>query len=202
MMRARCALLAALLVFPACGSGEMDSPVGPSSTQVTFSGRLLDYVTQVPVAGALVTFAPFDDLASQPAVTDNDGRYTLTVPRTGLFMITVDGVSAGSARVNGRAYRGDLFISKGTCISRYGLVIDSKMLRPVAGATVQLGQKMVTGADGWYRLDLGCPAVVFPGGTTVMAVTHPRYEQRVVVVGRGVAGVRRLDVELERPPGR
>jgi hypothetical protein len=38
----------------------------------------------------------------------------------------------------------------------------------------------------------------FPGGTTFMDVTHPSYAPREQVVGRGVQGVRRFDLDLER----
>jgi hypothetical protein len=37
-----------------------------------------------------------------------------------------------------------------------------------------------------------------PGGTTFMLVTHPNYAPRQQVVGRGIQGVRRVDLDLER----
>jgi hypothetical protein len=179
-----------------------ESPFGPSETDVRFSGLVLDYLAETPVPGAVVRFAedPFTPQAPFVETTAaGDGRYVLTVPRTGVFTVLIDGLIAGTARVNGGGYRGDLFRRSGNCISRYGLIIDAVTLRPVRGATVTLVNRMTTDADGWYRLDLGCPEVVFPGGTTVLTVTHPNYENRSVVVGRGVAGVLRLDVDLQRP---
>jgi len=189
--------LLALTVY-ACGSSN--PLTGPSDTAVTFTGRVLDYHTDAPVAGTTVSFAP-DESNSQVVVTTTttggDGRYTFTVPHTGAFTILIDGAISGLGRVNGRAYRGDLYPRSGNCIARYGVIIDSESLRPVAGATVTLtGATVTTGADGWYRIDLGCPSVVGPGGTTVIVVTHPRYESRTQVVGRGVAGVSRLDIEM------
>jgi len=183
-------------------SGCDQSPFGPSETEVTFSGRVLDYATQVPLCGAVVRFAvdvftpqaPFTE-----AATGSDGRYTLTVPRTGIFNVLIDGAFAGTTRVNGGLFRGDLFRRSGNCISRYGHIIDSKTLAPVRDATVRLsGGTTTTGADGWYRLDLGCPDVVLPGGTTFLTVTHRDYEDRSQVVGRGVQGVQRLDLDLTK----
>ena len=189
-----------MLAFPAYGCDESNSPTGPSATAVTFTGRIVDFVTQAPIAEAAVqyTLEP-DQPGPSETTTSADGQYVLTVPRTGFYTVRVGGVFAGVARINGRAYRGDVFISRGTCISRYGLVIDGRTLQPVGGATVALtGRTTTTGADGWYRIDLGCPEVLQPGGTTEIAVAHPDYERRTQVVGRGVYDVLRLDLDLER----
>ena len=53
-------------------------------------------------------------------------------------------------------------------------------------------------SEGWYRIDLACPEVLGPGGTTEIYVAHPDYERRTQVVGRGVYDVLRLDLDLER----
>ena len=147
----------------------------------------------------MVQFAGGAQFGDVRATTDSSGSYALTVPSVGFFDISVDGSSIGAGRVTGGAYRGDLLVDRGTCISRYGSLADARTLRPVAGATVALGAATaVSGADGWYRLDFGCPAMSFPGGTTFMSVTHQDYAPRQQVVGRGVQGVSRLDVDLER----
>ncbi len=53
--------------------------------------------------------------------------------------------------------------------------------------------------DGWYRIDLGCPATGTIGfNTTFMTVTHPNYAKREQVVGRGISGVSRIDLDLDR----
>lgn len=167
-----------------------------------FTGRVLEYVTQSPVAAAAVTYtldSPDGQSGPSRATTNPDGVYVVTVPRTGVFTVTVDGAFAGTARVNGTAYRGDLFIRGGTCISRYGLIIDRRTLRPIGGASVMLvGRTVTTGSDGWYRIDIACPDIVFPGGTTIIVATHPDYQTRSQVVGRGVSGVTRLDLDLAR----
>jgi hypothetical protein len=176
---------------------------------VTFSGRVADYATDAPVPGAVVRFA-VDPFARTPGVfvestTDPTGRYVLTVPRTGQFTVFIDGADAGATLVNGRAYRGDLLRQSGRCVSRYGVVIDANTLRPVRGATLTLvgsstynGRAAATGADGWYRLDLGCPDAILPGGSTFLRATHPDYQDHSLGVGRGVGGLARLDIDLTR----
>jgi hypothetical protein len=96
-------------------------------------------------------------------------------------------------------HRGDLLVRGGGCISRYGVLLDLGTRRPIAGATVTLPDASTTsGIDGWYRLDLGCPDTALPGNTTFMTVTHPNFATKQQVVGRGVLGVSRIDLELER----
>ena len=182
-----------------CGNGR--SLIGPSDTAVTFSGRVLDYLADAPIPHSLVTFAldPADPAVSPSETTTNaDGSYALTVPRTGMFVVSVDGVTVGTARVTGKAYRGDLFVDRGTCIARYGIVIDRRTLRPIGRARLSFDGGIVTTSDGWYRADLGCPAVVFPGGTSILYVTHPDYKNRQLPLGRGINDVRRLDLDMER----
>ena len=80
------------------------------------------------------------------------------------------------SHVGGPAYRGDLLGNGGVCISRYGVITDAATFQPVAGASVRVGGRtMVTGTDGWYRIDLGCvdnPINNF--GTTFMYVAASR----------------------------
>ena len=206
-MRLRCAVLAGALALSAqgcdestrpTGPSESNSRAGPSGTGIRFTGRVVDYVTQSPAAAAAVVFTDAQFGPSQ-TTTNADGQYVLTVPRTGVFTVAVEGVVAGTARVNGTAYLGDLLIHRGTCAARYGLVIDVRTLRPIERATVTLGERRVmSGANGWYRIDLSCPDVVQPGGTILIYVMHPDYQMRQQVVGRGVSGVRRLDLDLQR----
>ena len=195
-------VIVALAISTQGSCGGSDSLTGPSDVAVTFSGRVVEYRTQLPAVAVAVMFGPpllDSGFGPSETTTNADGGYVLTVPRTGLFTVSVNGVFAGMARVNGNVYRGDLFIQGGTCISRYGIVIDRDTLRPIQGATLSLaGATATTGADGWYRIDLGCPDVILPGGTTVINVTHPAYGSRSIVVGRGVAGVSRLDLDLQR----
>jgi hypothetical protein len=115
----------------------------------------------------------------------------------------VNGAPAGLARVTGD-FRGDLFISTSTCRSRYGFVIDARTQQPVRGATIELNGRITTRSDGWYRIDGDCPAELGPGtvnvNTTVINATHPDYQTRTAVVGRGFFRVERLDLDLTRRP--
>jgi hypothetical protein len=196
-MRSGCAIVVLALILSACGS---DGVTGPSNTTVTFSGRVLDYHTNAPVAAATVVYTQdaFNPNAARvSATTGIDGRYTLTLPNPGSYTILLDNAIAGQGFVYGRGYRGDLYAASGNCISRYGLVINTRYRRPLADATVQLTfLRTTTGADGWYRFDLECPAVVFPGGTTILTAEHRNFESVSRVVGRGVVGIQRLDVEM------
>jgi len=166
---------------------------------VNFAGRVLDYATQSPVPNASVTFTQADsESVTFHTTSDANGSYSLTVLGTGVYATAVDGRTVGSAYVNGSAFRGDLFVDRGTCIARYGMVIDSKSLKPIRNATILFGTRPTTDVDGWYRLDLGCPITLPPpGGTTIMVVSHPDYLGTQVGLGRGVFGVFRLDVPLD-----
>jgi hypothetical protein len=160
----------------------------------------LDFSPQTGVSGAAVQFGGNSLLGSFSATTDANGFYVMSVPILDPLTVSVDGAYAGTALVNGPQYRGDLLIDRGTCISRYGTLFDARTLRPVAGATVTLvGRTTLSGSDGWYRIDVGCPPMPQPGGnTTDLNVTHPNYTPRSAPVGRGVRGVSRLDLDLTR----
>jgi hypothetical protein len=199
MVERRCGrhltLRALVLTIVAFTAYSCDEPlVGPSTSEITFRGRVTDYVLGSPIAAATVEFVP-----APATITDSNGEYGLTVRGSGRYTVRVNGTSAGSTYVNGTPFRGDLLIATGTCISRYGLIIDDRSLRPIRGATVMLqGKSAATATDGWYRIDLGCPDILLPGNTTVISVTHPDYETGRQPVGRGVFRVERLDLALRR----
>jgi hypothetical protein len=187
-----------LLVVLTCGCSHQP-PTGPTRGSFSIAGRVVDFRTQAPLAGSRVEISL--DVAA-PAVagtnTDATGSYVLTVPASAMYFASVNGALAGEARVNRPSYRGDLLVNGGDCASRYGTLTDARTATPVAGATVTLvGRTATSDADGWYRIDLGCPAST-GFGTTVMIVTHPGYVLHQRVVGRGVQGVWRLDLELDR----
>lgn len=189
--------ISTLLVAVTCGCDD-GGVTAPSSNETAIRGRVLDFSAETGIAGALVQFTG-ESLPSGPsATTDANGHYVISASSPGPFTVWVDGAFAGDARVTRPNYRGDLLIDSGSCISRYGTIADAETLVPVAGATVALGGSRTTsGIDGWYRIDLGCPSR--PGfNTAFIYVTHPNYAQRQQVVGRGIHGVRRLDLALER----
>jgi hypothetical protein len=141
------AVAAIISLAAGCDGG----PTGPT-VDVPVSGRVLDYATGAGPPGAAVAFG------ASTALTDTNGSYSLVVPEIGHFEPVIDGRTVGSIRVTGAAYRGDFFVHGGICVARYGTVTDARTLRPIDGAVVSLGgQRAVTGVDGWYRLDLGCP---------------------------------------------
>ncbi|OFW03246.1 MAG: hypothetical protein A3H96_19285 [Acidobacteria bacterium RIFCSPLOWO2_02_FULL_67_36] len=161
-------------------------------------GRVLDFGTNASVPGVVVQFTGGAQEAR--ATTDASGVYLMSMPSIGSFTVWMDGRHAGMARVTGSTYRGDLLVDTGTCISRYGTLVDARTLQPVAGATVSVaGVTTTSGQDGWYRIDLGCPSEGTIGfNTTFLYVTHPNYAPSSQVVGRGVQGVSRLDLHLEQ----
>jgi len=165
-------------------------------------GRVGDYTLDAPLSGVSVVFVLDFDGPSIQTTTDGNGNYAVDLP-TGLLSASVDGQQAGqvAVRIGGPAYRGDLIARAGErCMSRYGTVTDATTFQPLAGATVQLGSRTaVTGADGWYRIDLGCldnPLTNF--NTAFLDASHPGYRSLSRVVGRGIHSVLRLDVELQR----
>jgi len=170
------------------------------STGVSIRGEVLDFSTQTGVSGTVVQFVAASHVAVANAVTDANGFYVVSVPTVDSFSVSVDNAHVGTVRVTWSAFRGDVLVNGGACVSRYGRLTDARTLRPVSGGTVSVGGgTTVSGPDGWYRVDLGCPATGKIGfNTTFLYVTHPDYAPRQWVVGRGVQGVERLDLALER----
>jgi hypothetical protein len=183
-----------LLLLLVTGCDRQNTPAGPSTAEVRVSGRAVDFETGTGVPGVTVAFGGTN------TITDAGGSYALALPATGQYEPMLDGARAGSSRVSGSAYRGDFLVRTGTCVSRYGTVTDSRRLRPVAGATVSLGGHDVTsGADGWYRIDFGCPANGIIGfNTTFISVSRADYITKSQIVGRGIYLASRLDLELEQ----
>jgi hypothetical protein len=188
------ALAAFIVVTISCD--RQQAPAGPSSTGV--SGRVIDFASGVGVSGTSVVFG------ETTAMTDANGRYTIDFLASGQYQPRVDGVWMGQSRVTGPGYRGDLLVRPGTCVSRYGTLADGGTHSPVAGATLAivgpgLNTETVSGLDGWYRIDLGCPANGLVGfNTTILSVSHRNYVDPAQVVGRGVGGATQLDLDLER----
>jgi hypothetical protein len=167
-------------------------------------GRLTDFASDAPLPGVTIGFGvDFGGITLQ-ATTDPGGAFTADLPAGNVYA-EIDGQRVADLviRVGGPAYRGDLLGNGGTCISRYGVVSDAATFQPVAGATIRIGfggREFVTGPDGWYRMDFGCPDDSSGNfSTTFMYVTHPAFRDVTRGLGRGVHRVRRIDVELERP---
>jgi hypothetical protein len=200
-------LAVAILVMVAVSCDRHPSPVAPtSSSDVRVNGKVLDYATAIPIPGATVTF---DNSLSVPpeaprivtAVSDVAGGYTAFVP-AGYYQTFVDAQWVGYLHLTSSPYRGDVLSRWGTCVGRYGSITDAQTHRPIPGATVSIAGSVsgntVTGIDGWYRLEFGCPAEGRIGfNTTGLTVTHSSYAPGSASVGRGISGVGRIDVELQ-----
>jgi hypothetical protein len=194
-------LLGLVLIVYGC-DGTVTGPTPPTNV----AGRVIDFGTGAGVARATVTFGypvytntgRFVPGNPHVAVADANGLYNLRLP-SDQYTVWVNDRQIGSAVVT-PSYLGDLFVQPGLCVSRYGTVSDAVNGRPIANVTVSLAaQKVTTDENGWYRIDLGC----FPNGqygfnTTFIYFSHPRYADASAVVGRGVAGVIRLDTTLRR----
>jgi hypothetical protein len=182
-------------------TAEATLRVEPAAGVRRLQGRLTDFTSDAPLAGVTVAFGADVNAVNLTTTTDGGGNYAIDVP-TGSLYAAIDGqiLASLAVRLGGPAYRGDLLGNGGVCISRYGLITDATTFQPVAGASVRLGGRtMVTGPDGWYRIDLGC--VDDPSGnfnTTFMYVSHPAYREFSRVLGRGIHRVNRIDAELQR----
>ena len=176
------------------------SPTPPARVQ----GIVLDFQSAKPIRGAVVGFATnfFLDVATgmtETSVTDADGRYSLTAPPANepYRRFIVDNKEVGSGFPRAANYRADVAVDRGLCISRYGVVLDSKTYLPISGVTFGTGGGRGTGPDGWYQFDWGCGVGYTAGFNTVLlTVSHPNYVTSQVVLGRGVAGVYRMDLML------
>ena len=196
------AVVVAILLGVSGSTGcSADAPgTGPSGAGVTVNGRVTAYRTGDVVAGAAMTFDSLAPRLRLSATTDARGVYSLAVPQVADFDVTVNGAAAGGLRVHGPGVPGDLFVDGGTCSARYGVVYDSRNLRPLAGATVAVGNRQVrSDGRGWYLLTGGeCPETFQFGCTTFMSIAHPGFETATRVVGRGFQAVLRQDVMLAR----
>jgi hypothetical protein len=200
-------LTVAVLVMVAVGCHKQSSPVAPTaSAEVRVNGRVLDYATGIPIPGATVTFDNYLSVPSEAqrivtAVADAMGGYEAFVP-VGSYQTFVDGQWVGYLHLTSSPYRGDFLGRWGTCVARYGIITDAQTHRPVHGATVSIGGSVsgdaLTGIDGWYRLEFGCPTAGYLGfNTTILSAMHPSYAPGTASVGRGISGVSRIDVELQ-----
>jgi hypothetical protein len=200
-----------VMLFLAVGTTACDTPMQPTSAGfavrrpgdgISVSGRALDYSANIGVPNVAVAVGNYDFsgrfVAQVSTVTDAAGSYTLSIA-AGTYLTRV-GDGFGSIEVIGMTRRSDFFVNVGTCVGRYGTITDMLSGRPVSGARVELiGITVSSDADGWYRVDLGCPANGIIGfNTTFMHVVHADYGDVSRVVGRGVSGVERFDVSLGR----
>jgi hypothetical protein len=193
---------AAIVVLPlvvmlqACDNKS--GPTAPTPSAPVVRGTVVDFQTQTPMAGAVVRLGTDPLGGGAETVTDSNGGYSMPQPPdTGRFYyFTVNNWSAGRGYPAGVNYRGDLLIDSGTCVARYGVVINARTSRPIAGASV--GSNARTAGDGWYRIEWGCPSSGTIGfNTSLLTASHPSYTSQQQVLGRGIQRVQRLDFRLE-----
>ena len=177
--------------------GENRGPAAPSPSVVR--GTVLDFQTQTPITGAVVRIGADAFAGGTETVTDANGRYSVPQPaHTGMFYyFSINNSPAGRGYPAGVSYRGDWLVDNGTCVSRYGVVLNARTLRPIAGASVG-SSATTTASDGWYRTDWGCPSSGTIGfNTSILTASHPSYTSQQQVLGRGIQRVQRLDFLLE-----
>jgi hypothetical protein len=175
-------LVLSLVLLAAC---NRSSPTEPSfEGTATLSGVVSYAETGAPVSGARVTaFMPVvkGTPRSGEAVTDVVGRYSLSVPGgTYIVSVYVPGATTQSfvqSIVIGGTSFTNFEISANGCVTLSGRVVNANTQAGISGATIDfLGQHVVTGADGQYRMDLGCPPA--GSGNQTIVVDHPNYQRR------------------------
>jgi hypothetical protein len=176
-----------LLGLSSCSSPSKPSPVQASPTQIV-SGQIIDLATGAPLAGRQFRLGP------QQIVTDVNGRYSTEIA-TGDYSFSLDSGEAGWISARYSPTKGDVFANVGNCQGRYGVVYDLSTGRPIAGAKLDVANSGTSGADGWYRIDVGCGRTLF--NTTFFVANAPGYEGYSQFMGRFVSGLIRQDIGLK-----
>ena len=197
-----------LLGLASMGCGATATPtepfrevVGSAHTRAGLaaqSGRVLDFTTDSPIAGATVVFRTFDSGDEHRAVADAGGVYNLAVPPD-VYLVYIDGDLATALAARLPSTRAHVYARAEGCSAIYGVVGESRSGEPIQGVIVESGGvATMTGPDGWYRLDYGC-GVSAGFGTMVASFTKAGYDAVTRVVGRGLPqGARRIDVGIAR----
>lgn len=189
-------LIVVLLGALACG----ERITGPTDGSVTITGVVTSLPSRAPMSSTAVQFSTVLNVPVGSAVTDSNGRYSVTLPRTDDYLAIVNAAEVGRLRIRSGGVRGDLVVGNGFCVARYGVVTDEQSGTPIQGVRATLtGVEVNTGSDGWYMIDLGCPdSAPPPGGTTLTYFVRPGYRDAMQVAGRGVSGVRRDDIAMAK----
>ena len=205
-------LVTVVLSLAACGRDREPGATTPTSPTPTLivRGTVLDFQTAQPIPGAVVGFATGIGIANAPlgmeetSVTDASGRFALTEPPSRLeplrsYYFFVNGQIVGTGYPRATNYRADVAVDRGKCVSRYGMVLDSRTYAPIAGANVlDLSNRVrtTTDRDGWYQIDFGCGVGYVGFNTNWHVMSHPGYHSKNFAFGRGIVGVYREDVVL------
>jgi hypothetical protein len=180
-------LLALALSLIACHG----SPTEPAPPRATLAGTV-SFFEGGPAAGATVRasmnmFSGTPETPSPETVTDEQGRYSLTL-NAGQHTVSVRAPGATSTsriqiiEVPPGTTTANFEVSSSGCAIINGRIMDGVKYTPISGATVSfLGQTMISGSDGAYRFNLGCPPPAKVSDT--MIVDHPSYQRREFVLG-------------------
>jgi len=204
--------IAATLLLGACQMPEAPSapPAPPPPGQpalVAVFGRVLDFKTNAAVANATIQFyTPPLDATAGAVSTDDTGYYSLSLA-PGTYNPRINGSTPssnrGTIRPVGTSYFADYFVNGGNCVTFYGTIRNATTGVLITGATITfLGRTQISGSDGSYRFDLGCPtgSTPFGTGTTFMVVSSPGYVSQQPFGNRAefisADGLQRIDVNL------
>jgi hypothetical protein len=187
-------------------------PPSPPAQALRVTGRVIDYRTGTPVPGVIMRWRGTNDAPGQQfdlvgVDADASGNFSAVLPVADAFQINFEPniyQSAALVRVPGKQLQTDLIVNAGSCVMRYGTVIDKVTRQPIAGATVRRAGTVVTDASGNYRIEIGCEPrdyTYWGIGTTILEVTHPAYAAAFVFDGRrehtSGSGIRRVDFALQ-----
>jgi hypothetical protein len=213
----RCVLLGVTALASGCSGSDSATPTTPTAPTppggaalVRVFGRVMDFDTNMGVPGASIDFyiTGLPTIASS-VVTDGSGRYSVSLSRGVRYNPRINGPDVDSNRGTiipvAKENEADYLINGGTCIVFYGTVRDALTGEPLSGASVVFRSPAVqTGADGSYRIELGCPSPARPWqaiGTTFMTVTRPGYASATPYGTRAEAlpsaHTQRIDVALQ-----
>lgn len=209
--------LAGPLLLTGCETSDTPaalSPTAPTSpTQpalVRVFGRVVDFTTNAPVPLSHIDFYITGlPVIAQTVITDASGFYEVSLTRGVRYNPRIDGNDVDSNRGTilpvAKQNPADYLVNGGTCIVFYGTVRDATSGEPLSDASVRFGATPhLTGADGSYRIDFGCPTPANPWrsiGTTFMTVSKPGYVTQSPYGTRAEflpgARLQRIDVALQ-----
>jgi hypothetical protein len=174
---------ALFVILSACHGG---SPTEPKFPEATLTGNVTYLENGAPAGGAHVTVSMSGDTKAE-AIADAQGRYSLHTIG-GSYVVSV--FAPGSTHpafirlldLGPTTTMQDFQISSNGCAIMAGRVLDGGTRAPIAGASIAFfGLATVSGSDGSYSLNLGCPPQPAHVSETIV-VDHPGYQHREFLI--------------------